>query len=162
MSKYQDCMYIHQTWVKEYLQLVLCFGCLLWGFFFFNCLKYHATGGVAVPVSILVVVYIRLSLWKFNTQLRAQFDKCACSGFIITFKHYTEKYSKIQTGNIFMYIYTYCIHSWVMFAILSAQLFPLWLIPTISSLFSALLYLMFQAQTCASFKCQRLGINLLV
>lgn len=123
MSKYQDCMYIHQTWVKEYLQLVLCFGCLLWVFFFFNCLKYHATGGVAVPVSILAVVYIRLSLWKFNTQLRAQFDKCACSGFIITFKHYTEKYSKIQTGNIFMYIYTYCIHSWVMFAILSAQLF---------------------------------------
>lgn len=76
--------------------LVVCFGF----FFFFNCLKYHATGGVAVPVSILAVVYIRLSLWKFNTQLCAQFDKCACSGFIITFKHYTEKYSKIQTGNI--------------------------------------------------------------
>lgn len=36
MSKYQDCMYTHQTWVKEYLQLVLCFGCLLWGLFFFK------------------------------------------------------------------------------------------------------------------------------
>lgn len=37
MSKYQDCMYTHQTWVKEYLQLVLCFVFWLFalGFFFF-------------------------------------------------------------------------------------------------------------------------------